>query len=117
MADRRIHTKDRIDLGGEGRYAIALQERDTFLVYTGEGGSQRNPIHKQLHIEEGGSFALSIKNPQRSSSSPLSPVQRVAFPAPLQERFSTLRFIPANPIELLNYPGAERLMAGTPRLI
>jgi hypothetical protein len=101
-------------LVGEGIYAIVLRERDTFLVYMLSLPQQRGKVQKELRIEAEGSYALSIKNPKRSSPAKtgLSASQKAIYPFQLQEKFANRRFIPANPVELLDYPGTELIMVG-----
>jgi hypothetical protein len=75
---------------------------------------RRSKVQKELHIEAEGSYILSIKNPKRGSPAKmgLSASQKATYPAPLQEKFVNRRFIPANPVDLLDYSGTELIMVG-----
>jgi len=65
-------------------------------------------VQEDLNIHESGSIAISVKNPDAPASNPAAPrktdEQKAAYPDRLRALFDT-RWIPANPVELLNYPG------------
>ena len=65
-------------------------------------------VQKELEIHPEGSIGLTVKNPDAPASNPAAPRktddQKEAYPDSLRALFDT-RWIPANPVELLNYPG------------
>jgi len=94
---------------GEGVYCIVAHGRNTYFAYALELPAKRGEVQKTLEIEPQASYVVSVKNPdmpgKRSS-------REVDYPKTLKEKFKDLRFIPANPPELLNYEGAELLLIG-----
>lgn len=94
---------------GEGVYYIVTHGRNTYLAYTLELPDKRGEVQKTLEIEPQASYILSVKNPDMLGKRSSKPVN---YPAKLKEKFRNLRFIPANPSELLNYEGAELVLIG-----
>ncbi len=95
---------------GEGVYCIVQAGRQTYLTYHLTMPDQPGEVQKELELQSEASYVLSVKNQKAAG------IQsgRVAnFPQALQEKFQNLRFIPANPVTLLNYPNAELLLIGS----
>ncbi|MFZ0256422.1 MAG: hypothetical protein WAN46_12400 [Gammaproteobacteria bacterium] len=99
---------------GEGVYALVRHGNHTHLTYALELPVQTGAVQKALHIEEEGSYVLSIKNPEQPSDGQagLSEKHKVTFPRHLQDCFRERRFIPVDPPDLLDYEGAELLFIG-----
>jgi hypothetical protein len=99
---------------GEGVYTIVRHDDHTHLVYALELPSQLGAVQQALHLEEEGSYILSIKNPEQPSPRGvgLDEPRRASFPKTLQARFRGRRFIAVDPANFLNYEGAEVLLAG-----
>lgn len=80
-------------------YSIAVPAKDDF-----------GDVQKELEIQPQGSILISVKNPDAPSSNPAAPRkrddQKDQYPPELRALFTT-RWIPANPIELLDYPGEQ----------
>lgn len=91
---------------GEGVYCIVAHGRNTYLAYALELPHKRGEVQKTLEIEPKASYILSVKNPEMPGKRSSKPAK---YPVKLKKKFSDLRFIPANPLELLNYEGAELL--------
>lgn len=69
-------------------------------------------VQESLDIKPTGSFAVQVKNPDAPSTNPRAPTvpkeRQNAYPPELRALFAT-RFIPANPVALLDYSGQELL--------
>jgi hypothetical protein len=94
---------------GEGVYCLIAHGKNIYLAYVLELPSKQGEVQKALDIEPQASYVLSVKNPQASGK---RSTKEANYPARLQQKFKNLRFIPANPPELLNYEGAELLLIG-----
>lgn len=99
---------------GEGVYALVRHGNHTHLAYALELPAETGAVQRALHIEEEGSYVLSVKNPEQPSTrqTGLKDERKATFPKHLQARFHHRRFIPADPPEFLNYEGAELLFIG-----
>jgi hypothetical protein len=99
---------------GEGVYAIVRHGDHTHLAYALELPEKPGPVQKALEIEREASYILSVKNPEAPSppEAGLAPGEAARYPAPLEKLFAGRRFIPADPPELLDYPGAQLLLIG-----
>merc|ERR1712093_6872 len=83
-------------------YSIAVPTKEEF----GE-------VQRELGIQETGSFILQVKNPDAPSTNPraapgVGKDRAEGYPPELRGLFTT-RFIPANPVKLLDYHGHELL--------
>lgn len=99
---------------GEGGYAIVRRGRDVFLAYRLERPQETGDVQQELNIAPEAMYVFSVKNP-RASAPPqagLPPEQRADYPIPLQEEFDGRRWLPADPIELIDHEGAEILLIG-----
>jgi len=94
---------------GEGVYCIVARGKNTYLAYTLELPAKRGEVQKALEIEPEASYVISIKNPAMPGRRAAKPAH---YPQNLKEKFNDLRFIPANPTQLLDYEGAELLLIG-----
>jgi len=95
---------------GEGIYCIAKTSRQTYLVYHLELPEKRGEVQEDLAMEREASYVLSIKN-QKILGTQSDSIANL--PKKLQEKLSNLHFVPVDPTEFLNYPGAELLLIGT----
>lgn len=94
---------------GEGVYGIIKQDRNTYLAYNLELPEKRREVQETLEIERQATYVLSIKNPEMPGKRSSKPVN---YPPEFKEKFKNLRFISAEPPELLNYEGTELLLIG-----
>jgi hypothetical protein len=99
---------------GEGVYALVRHVDHTHLAYALELPEKPGPVQKALEIEREASYILSVKNPEAPSPPEvgLAPDEAARYPRPLQEIFHGRRFVPADPPELLDYPGTQLLLIG-----
>jgi hypothetical protein len=99
---------------GEGVYALARHEDHTHLAYALELPERLGPVQRELQIQREASYIVSVKNPEAPSppESGLSPKEAAKYPKEQQERFRGRRFLPADPPELLDHPGAQLLLIG-----
>jgi len=78
-----------------------------------EGGPEARPepdeVQRTLNLEEEASYILTVKNPEKPSPPRAGLPDRAEadYLDRLQNRFRDRRFIPADPPDLLNHPGAE----------
>ena len=121
LASATYHTKTRGERiqpearpAGEGIYAIVRHDDHTHLVYAMELPSRPGAVQQAFHLEEEGSYILSVKNPEQPSPRGvgLDESRRASFPKTLQTRFRGRRFIAVDPPNFLNYEGAEVLLVG-----
>jgi hypothetical protein len=99
---------------GEGVYAIARHSEHSHLAYALELPAEPGEVQQALNIVKEGSYIIVVKNPEAPSPPGvgLDESRRAAFPMELQERFQGRRFIPADPLDFLDYEGAEILLVG-----
>lgn len=99
---------------GEGVYAIARHEDHTHLVYALELPDEPGASQRALRVAEEGSYILSVKNPEAPSppNAGLAEERRADFPKRLQGLFEERRFIPVDPPDFLDHPGAELVLVG-----
>jgi hypothetical protein len=99
---------------GEGVYALARHENHTHLAYALELPERLGPVQRELQIQREASYIVSVKNPEAPSppEAGLSPKEAAKYPNELQENFHGRRFLPADPPELLDHPGAQLLLVG-----
>jgi hypothetical protein len=99
---------------GEGVYALVRHEDHTHLAHALELPQKPGPVQKALEIEREASYIVSVKNPGAPSPPEvgLPPDETARYPRALQEIFRGRRFVPADPPELLDYPGAQLLLVG-----
>lgn len=94
---------------GEGIYRILRHGDHTHLVYALELPEEPDEVQRSLNLEEEASYVLSVKNPEKPSPAGAGLPERAEaeYPERLQERFRGRRFIPADPPDFLNHPGAQ----------
>ncbi|KAJ3044565.1 hypothetical protein HK097_001426 [Rhizophlyctis rosea] len=99
---------------GEGVYFIVNHHGHTHLAYLLEIPEEPGPVQQEFNIEKNASFIITVKNPETASPpwAGLSEKQKVEFPKDLQDLFRGRRFIPANPVRLLDYEHAEFVIIG-----
>jgi hypothetical protein len=99
---------------GEGVYALVRHEDHTHLAYALELPEKPGPVQRALQIEREASYIVSVKNPEAPSppEAGLAPEQAAHYPKKLEDKFRGRRFVPADPPELLDYPGAQLLLIG-----
>jgi hypothetical protein len=99
---------------GEGVYALVRHESHTHLAYLLELPRERGPVQKTLEIEPEASYVAAVKNPEAPSppQAGLLPDEAAKYPQWLQEKFGGRRFLPVDPPELLDYPGAQVVLIG-----
>lgn len=97
---------------GEGVYALVRRGRNTVLAYALELPEQPGEVQRELNIEPRGHLTLTIKNPEVASPEGLGldEERKVDFPAELQERFGSRKWIGADPPAFLDHEGAEFLL-------
>lgn len=100
-------------VAGEGVYAVALRDGRMHLAYHLDKPEKPGDVQHALNIEPQASFALSVKNPERSSprGRGLRQQDEPDYPDRLQEEFRGRRFATED-IALLDYEGAEFLLIG-----
>jgi len=101
---------------GEGRYAISLQDGQMHLSYALELPERRGDVQKTFKIPREGSYAISVKNPEKGSPeyAGLREEDKAEYPSDLQKEFRERRF-DREDLELLNYEGAEFVLVGARR--
>ena len=93
---------------GEGVYEIVRHDAHTHFAYALELPKGPGEAQEAFNIKKEASYVLSIKNPQ--ADAPLGAglaESQVQFPRDLQNKFRGRRFCEANPLDFLNYQGAE----------
>jgi hypothetical protein len=105
--DERIQPE--IRACGEGVYYLLQHKKNTYLAYRLELPTKAGDVQKELDIMPEASYIITVKNQVIAG---VQGGKQAKYPKALQEKFSDLRFIPANPTELLNYTGAELLLIG-----
>jgi hypothetical protein len=102
---------------GEGVYAILRHGRHTHLAYALELPEQPGEVQRALGIFRRENPYLAILNPliEAREEAGLSPqISLPEYPPGLLRKFGERRFHPADPPELLDYPGSEFLVARRP---
>lgn len=99
---------------GEGVYAVVRHGDHTHLAYELELPKALGEVQRALNITEEASYILSIKNPKKPSphSAGLGKERRADYPGHLKEAFRGKRFVPADPVELMDYGGAQLVLIG-----
>ena len=100
---------------GEGKYLLIWHDdHHTHLCYHLELPSKIGEVQEQFNLEEQGDYLINIRNPNVPASPGigLSSQQKPHYPEELISRMGDYRFIPLNPVEFLNFEGAEMLIIG-----
>jgi hypothetical protein len=102
---------------GEGAYLIARHDDHTHLAYQLERPSPPGPVQRDLNIAQQASYVVTVKNPRLQPPPGFGRprIGAAGFPSELLERFRGRRFIPLDPPEFLDYPGAEIVLIGAAR--
>ncbi|EKV27349.1 hypothetical protein C882_1851 [Caenispirillum salinarum AK4] len=101
---------------GQGVYAFVQKGRNMHLTYALSDPEKPGEVQKAFNIAPEGSFALSVKNPEKGQprAAGLSDEDKADYPKSKQEEFEGRRFAPTDP-SLLDYEGAEFVMVGARR--
>lgn len=99
---------------GEGVYAIVRHDNHTHLAYSLELPDEPGRVQRDFNIEEEGSYVISVKNPEKGSPprAGLSEEQKAGFPKKLMEVFRDRKFADVDPVDFLDYEGAELMLVG-----
>jgi hypothetical protein len=99
---------------GEGVYALARHADHTHLAYALELPEEPGAVQRALQMRREASYIVSVKNPEAPSppEAGLPPDEAAHYPPQLMQRFEGRRFVPVDPPELLDYPGAQLLLIG-----
>jgi hypothetical protein len=93
---------------GEGSYAITQSDKQTYLTYRLVRPKQKGEIQEQFNVPEQAIYVLSVKNQAIAGSKG----RRADFPKYLQDKLGSLRFVPLETSDFLDYPNAELLLIG-----
>jgi hypothetical protein len=99
---------------GAARHVIADHGGHTHLAYALAPPQHPAGLQRELNIRPEASYVVAVRNPDAPAppGAGLPEHRRAQYPPELLERFGGRRFIPANPPELLDYPGAELVLIG-----
>jgi hypothetical protein len=97
---------------GEGSYALAEVGGSLRLMYKLSKPRKLGAVQRAFNIVPKAEFVISIKNPEKSSppETGLSQHEEANYPRSLQKSFGGRRF--ADELKLLDYEGAEFILAG-----
>lgn len=109
-----IEEEPRARPAGAARYAIVDHGGHSHLAYVLAQGSDSERILRELNIRPQASYIVAVRNPDAPAppGAGLPEHKRAQYPPELRERFGGRRFTPADPPELLDYPGAELVLIG-----
>lgn len=109
-----VEQEPRARPAGEARYAIVEHRGHTHLAYVLEHPPEPGPVQRELRILRQASYIVAVRNPEAPAppGAGLPAHRRARYPPELRERLGDRRFVPANPPELLDYPGAELVLIG-----
>lgn len=98
----------------EGAYVIARHGDHTHLAYELDLPEQPSDVQQQLNIAPEVSLVVTVKNPQARSpyGQGLPSRQEADFPEGLRQQFDSYRFVPVDPVDFLDYEGAELVIIG-----
>lgn len=98
---------------GEGVYALVRENHKLYLAYELELPERPGAVQKDFKIPPRGSFALSIKNPEKPAPPNVGLERReeAHYPERLQREFRDRRFAAEDP-RLLDFEGAEFVLVG-----
>jgi hypothetical protein len=99
---------------GAARYVIVDHGGHTHLAYALASPPCHDRVQRELNIRPEASYIVAVRNPDVAAppGAGLPEHRRAQYPPELLERFGGRRFIPANPPDLLDYPGAELVLIG-----
>ena len=109
-----IEEEPRAQPAGAARYAIVDHGGHTHLAYARPQSPDSAAVQRELNIRQQASYIIAVRNPDAPAppGAGLPEHRRAQYPPELRERFGGRRFIPADPPELLDYPGAEVVLIG-----
>jgi hypothetical protein len=107
---------------GEGIYKIVRHEDHTHLAYAIEFPEEPKKMQKKFNISKEGNFIITVKNPKKQSNKPpngtgLAEEQRAEYPKELEEKFGNKKFIILDPVDFLDYEGAEIILIDTQKSV
>jgi hypothetical protein len=96
------------------RYVLADHGGHSHLAYALARTAGSDRIQRLFNIRRQASYIVAVRNPDAPApaGAGLPQHRRAQYPPELRERFGTRRFIPADPPELLDHPGAELVLIG-----
>jgi hypothetical protein len=99
---------------GEGVYELVRHVDHTHIAYALELPEKPGPVQEELNIKPEASFIVSVKNPEAPSppGTGLPEDEAAKYPPSLETLFQGRRFVPVDPPDLLDYPGAQLLLIG-----
>ena len=97
---------------GAGKFLIVEHNGHTHFIYQLTNPEKIKEIQQEFNIKKEEDYLISIKNPRAENPAGmgLTESQKPNYPSFLQEKFSHYRFISLNPIDFLDYEGAELLL-------
>jgi hypothetical protein len=99
-------------LAGEGVYGIVRHGDHTHLAYVLELPEEPGDAQEDLGIRPEASYIVTLKNPEVPSQEAVAPDRDVELPQAIREHFGGLRFVAADPPELLDVEGFEFVLIG-----
>ncbi|KAL6055189.1 BTB domain transcription factor [Balamuthia mandrillaris] len=107
-------TQEEERAAAEGRYSIVMYHDNTHLAFVLEKPEELGPVQKEFNIPKEGSYVISVKNPETPSPpyAGLPAYRKATFDAFLRDRFQGRKWVPADPIDYLNYENAELILVG-----
>jgi hypothetical protein len=99
---------------GEGLYALLVHGNHTHLAYVLELPEFPGEVQQAFNIKSEGRFVIAVKNPEAASPSGagLEFDRKPDFPPELCSRFSDRRWLPVDPPDFMDHPGAELVLIG-----
>jgi hypothetical protein len=96
------------------RYVLVDHRGHSHLAYALARAAGSDRILGVFNIRREASYIVAVRNPDAPAppGAGLPEHRRAKYPPSLRERFGTRRFIPADPPELLDHPGAELVLIG-----
>jgi hypothetical protein len=96
------------------RYVLVDHRGHSHLAYALARTTDSDRIQRLFNIRREASYIVVVRNPDAPAppGAGLPEHRRAQYPPELRERFGVRQFIPVNPPELLDYPGAELVLIG-----
>lgn len=104
---------------GEGVYELLLHNDHTHFTYILSVPKILGEVQRELGLKEEGNYIISLINPKAPTPPDIevSREQRANYPEKLQNLFGKRRFIRADKVELLDFPGAAFVLIGVEKEI
>lgn len=94
---------------GKGRYVLARHGDHDHLAYSLELPKTPKQVQKDLRIEEGGSYIISVRNPEKGQQ---FTEEAPGFPREIMDEFGDTRFAKAVDPRMLDYEHCEFVLIG-----